>query len=274
MPEIFVSYSRRDAAVVDELRGRLEAAGYDVWIDREDIQGGDQWRRAIVNAVEQCDTFIIILSSSSAGSDNVRIELDLAKDAKKRIIPLLVGQTLIPPEMKYQLAGLQFIDMSVDFETGLAQLLRALGGGAVPQPITHTAGLSIPSRPPIQLSLDEIRGKAFVLSLTRGPDFLSVGQDVWLSFEIQSGLSFPVEVWLGATVVDSQGAEHYNVTQDKTVLLEPGIHQYQRVLTLPLSAASGQACVYGGVWIGRCGDSSQSALIAHQQAESIYVTGA
>jgi hypothetical protein len=41
MGHIFLSYSRDDIEIVGPLIGRLGAAGVTVWIDREDVQGGD-----------------------------------------------------------------------------------------------------------------------------------------------------------------------------------------------------------------------------------------
>jgi len=41
MKKIFISYSRKDMDFVRKLAGDLETAGYDVWWDITDLQGGD-----------------------------------------------------------------------------------------------------------------------------------------------------------------------------------------------------------------------------------------
>ncbi len=51
MSEIFVSYSRSDSDFVDKLIGELEQSGLHVWVDREDIGGGDRWRASISEAI-------------------------------------------------------------------------------------------------------------------------------------------------------------------------------------------------------------------------------
>ena len=52
--DIFISYSRKDTEFTDKLAESLESRGLNVWIDRGDIIAGDQWRRQIVDAIEEC----------------------------------------------------------------------------------------------------------------------------------------------------------------------------------------------------------------------------
>jgi hypothetical protein len=48
---IFVSYSRRDSAYVDELVTELEDRGFIVWIDRS-VEPGSEWITAIKAAID------------------------------------------------------------------------------------------------------------------------------------------------------------------------------------------------------------------------------
>ena len=127
MARIFISYSRSDESTVDELVKQLEAAGHSVWIDREAIRGGEQWRERIVEAIDKLDVLLLILSSSSVGSDNVRTEIDLAKESSKKVIPVEIQPVKIPSSMRFQLAGLQHINLYEDPESGFQELLEALG---------------------------------------------------------------------------------------------------------------------------------------------------
>jgi hypothetical protein len=101
----------------------------DVWIDREDIKTGNTWRKQIVEAIDTCVAFVLVLSRHSAASDNVRKEIDLAQDSGRKVFVLLLEKTVIPSEIRYQLAGLQFADVE---EFGLdASVAR------ITQPITE-----------------------------------------------------------------------------------------------------------------------------------------
>jgi hypothetical protein len=89
MGKIFISYSRKDKGFVDGLVQDLGENGFEVWIDREDIVGGERWRAQIVEAIRSCDAFLIILSPQSVASDNIAKELALAEKNKRRIIPVV-----------------------------------------------------------------------------------------------------------------------------------------------------------------------------------------
>jgi hypothetical protein len=125
MHSVFLSYSRHDSAVVDRIAEKIEQAGYPIWIDRTGIHGGEQWRNAIVDAIEAADVFIMFLSPNSVKSTNVRKELDLADTSKIRIIPISIASVTIPPEMKYQLAGVQIIEGWRLADGGFSQICRA-----------------------------------------------------------------------------------------------------------------------------------------------------
>ena len=109
MEYIFVSYCRKDTAIISRLVDTLESAGYMIWIDQDpgSIAGGSQWRKEIVTAIENADTFLLALSPQSTKSDEVRKELDIAGDTKRTIVPIEVQTTIIPQEMRYLLSGLQ-----------------------------------------------------------------------------------------------------------------------------------------------------------------------
>ena len=51
MPSIFVSYSRQDMIAVQTLEQALTANGIAVWRDQDSICGGEQWPKAIAEAV-------------------------------------------------------------------------------------------------------------------------------------------------------------------------------------------------------------------------------
>jgi hypothetical protein len=128
MGHIFISYSRRDAGTVNGIVTRLEHSGLSVWIDREQIKAGKTWRAQIVQAIDTCDAFVLMLSSHSTISENVRKEIDLAEDANRTVFILkLDSVTKIPTEMRYQLVGLQYIDLlTLGLESAVNQLIGSL----------------------------------------------------------------------------------------------------------------------------------------------------
>ncbi len=87
---IFISYAHKDRAFVDPLAKSLRSLGYTVWIDFEGILGGDVWRQTIVDGVFASAVVIVALSPDSIRSEWVDLELAVARQYDKRIVPLLV----------------------------------------------------------------------------------------------------------------------------------------------------------------------------------------
>jgi hypothetical protein len=129
----FISYARIDSKIIDTLILRLKKSGYRVWVDRAGIAGGEHWRQEIVDAIENCTVFILALSPHSVRSENVRKEVDLADSAQRPILPIELQPIAdLPAKLKYQLAGIQRINLATNFENGFRQLLDAIESGITP----------------------------------------------------------------------------------------------------------------------------------------------
>ena len=128
MTQVFTSYSRRDTETVDTIVEKMSQAGIDVWIDRSDIQAGDRWRVQIVRAIRTSPAFVLMLSPSSAESDNVRKEIDLSQGYERPIFPFMLQKVRpLPDEISYQLAGEQIIDVEkLGLDNAVEQLIETL----------------------------------------------------------------------------------------------------------------------------------------------------
>ena len=127
MGKVFISYSRRDAAVVKSIVSQLEAEGFEVWFDREDIKPGKQWRKQIVEGIDTAEAFVLHLSPDSGASVNVLKELNLAEESLDPfILPVMLKDMKIPDEMRYQLAGNQFISYFQDPKRGVKDLIAEI----------------------------------------------------------------------------------------------------------------------------------------------------
>ncbi len=126
---IFFSYAREDAAFIDEVKRLVEAAGHDVWVDVEDIRGGDSWRSAIVAAISGADAVVVALSRHSVQSRNVATEVSIAASQQVRIVPLRLDETEPEGDLAYDLARVHWVD-GPDPHTAAAGLLDALRPGS------------------------------------------------------------------------------------------------------------------------------------------------
>src|SRR5512144_1786466 len=108
MEKIFISYSRKDISFVRKLAGDLEKAGYDVWWDLTDLQGGDDWPRAIPAAIEASQSVIIVLSPNSMLSDWVEKEYTYALGLHKKVIPIMLARSNVP----FALNTINYVDFT------------------------------------------------------------------------------------------------------------------------------------------------------------------
>ena len=120
--QYFFSYARKDAAFVLRLAKELREVGINLWLDQLDILGGQHWDRAVEEALQTCQGMIAVLSPDALASNNVMDEVSYALEGRKIVIPILLHSCIIP----FRLRRLQYIDFAADYQTGFAQLLRAL----------------------------------------------------------------------------------------------------------------------------------------------------
>lgn len=90
---VYISYSRDDSFIANQLARDLELRGLTVWYDNNLLQAGTNWRDTLDRAVRNCQALILIVSPQSIQSDYVRQEVNIARQSDKRIIPLLFNRS-------------------------------------------------------------------------------------------------------------------------------------------------------------------------------------
>ena len=86
----FISYSHRDRAYIARLKTCLQNAGLAFWTD-EGIERGAEWARTIEQMIRSCSAFVPVMSIDSREARWVTREINLAQDAGKPILPLLLS---------------------------------------------------------------------------------------------------------------------------------------------------------------------------------------
>ncbi len=127
MSYVFISYAHIDTTSVEQIVSRLEAAGIKVWIDRADIRAGQQWRKEIVEGIDNAGAFSLQVSSAAVASVNVMKEVNLADEVEDPfLLPVMLEDVRLPAEFRYQLSGVQYIPYFQDHEAGYRQLENQL----------------------------------------------------------------------------------------------------------------------------------------------------
>ena len=84
MVDVFISYSRDNKARVAEIANAVAAAGYDVWWDAE-LPPHRSYGDVITEKIGSAKAAIVVWSQTSAQSEWVRAEADVARNQKKLV---------------------------------------------------------------------------------------------------------------------------------------------------------------------------------------------
>ena len=120
-PKIFISYSWKDKSFASRLECDLRSAGVDVWIDYSETRGGDNLPKRINDALEWCDTLLLVWSKDAENSSWVELEWTNAIALKKKVIPCVLDKNKLPAILTNKI----YIDFR-DYDLGSDQPLRSL----------------------------------------------------------------------------------------------------------------------------------------------------
>lgn len=110
--DIFISYSRRDTALVTEFYDRLVALGYSVWIDKDGIESGDAFKKVIVNAIKESRLLVFFSSIDSNASTWTAKEIGVAVMEGVPIVPVKLDKSTYNDDVYFDLVNLDFTDYS------------------------------------------------------------------------------------------------------------------------------------------------------------------
>ena len=124
--DIFISYSTKDKAVADDVCSALESRGIKCWIAPRNIQPGTPYARAIINGITSAKILLLVLTPDSNDSEHVINEVDNAFNSKKTIIPFVVEEVALNPELNYYLSRKQWLIAYPDYKSHLDKLVVAI----------------------------------------------------------------------------------------------------------------------------------------------------
>ncbi len=110
--DIFISYSRKDAPIVEDVVSTLEQQGFRIWLDKNGVESGDAFKRIIVKAIEESTCVLFFSSVNSNLSKWTAKEIGVAVYENKIVIPVLIDNSKYNPEVKFDLINLDYIDFT------------------------------------------------------------------------------------------------------------------------------------------------------------------
>ena len=129
--DIFISYSRKDSAIADQICAALDSAGITYFIDRQGIGGGFEFPAVLAENIVNSQIFLLLASKNSYESKFTMNEIVFAfnKKPKNAILPYIIDNSSLPISLEFVFAGINWRNMTdhpID-PTLVDDLLRMLG---------------------------------------------------------------------------------------------------------------------------------------------------
>jgi hypothetical protein len=99
-PSIFLSYDKDNLIAAHQVQTLFKKWDYTVCIDQESIYAGKNWPKAIGESIAKQTVFMLLWSKDAANSHFVEFEWNTALALKKKIITVLLDDTLLPAALQ------------------------------------------------------------------------------------------------------------------------------------------------------------------------------
>ncbi|MBC7877949.1 MAG: toll/interleukin-1 receptor domain-containing protein [Anaerolineales bacterium] len=164
--DIFISYSRRDQEFVTHLASDLDAQVAGVWFDQSTIQPGQKWHDEIMEGINECKAFILVLSPDAAQSKYVLEEVRKALELGKTIFPILYRPAQWTNEFESLVNEIQTLDLrSGSYTDNFYKLVDGLVEAGAVKAMGERPFLRQATQPPLNIVFSKIPGWAFAWGL-------------------------------------------------------------------------------------------------------------
>jgi TIR domain-containing protein/uncharacterized protein DUF4440 len=140
--DVFISHSKKDAAIAEAICAELEAKGIQCWIAPRNIVSGTKYSVSIMQGITQSQLMVVVYSAGANESNHVLAEIDRAYNKRIPIVPFRIEDFPLSEDLEYYLSTSQWFDAQQGPMQGhlerLVETVRSL--------LKKTG--SLPSRPP------------------------------------------------------------------------------------------------------------------------------
>ena len=130
-PRVFLAYVHEDLANTSRIYDALLDAGFDPWMDERKLLPGQNWARALRNALETADFAVCCFSQFALHKrGGFQAEIRYALETARRLpldevflLPVRLDECPVPVEVARET---HYVDMFPDWETGIGRLIEAI----------------------------------------------------------------------------------------------------------------------------------------------------
>ena len=126
--DVFISYSANDKPIAEAMCSTLESNGLRCWIAPRDILPGMDWGGSIIDAIASSRVMVLVLSSNSNSSSQVKREVERAVNKDVIVIPFRIEDVSLSKSLEYQLSSTHWMDaVTPPIEDHLQTLAEKIG---------------------------------------------------------------------------------------------------------------------------------------------------
>lgn len=179
--DVFISYSIDDKPIADAMCATLESKGIRCWIAPRDILPGMDWGGSIIDAITTSRVMVLLLSSNSNTSAQVRREVERAVNKEVIILPFRIENISLSKPLEYHLSSTHWMDASTPPIENHLQMLAEKVRQLLPAdtrpgnlPLQNMENISVQSLPASRKRSAVYLGTALIVGL------IVLGGLVWL----------------------------------------------------------------------------------------------
>ena len=125
--DVFISYSSKDKVIADAVCAKLENNNIRCWIAPRDILPGKIYAESIIDALNACNIFILILSSNSNKSNQVIREVENAVSKGSNILTFRIEEFELSKSLKYFVGSTHWLDaLTIPMEKHINELIKVV----------------------------------------------------------------------------------------------------------------------------------------------------
>ena len=125
--DVFISYAHQDRTVANAVCATLEAHGIRCWIAPRDILPGSDWGAAIIDAIQEAKALVLIFSSNSNDSDQIKREIERTVHQGIAVIPFRIEDVLPNKTLEYFISTQHWLDaLTPPLEDHMAHLAETI----------------------------------------------------------------------------------------------------------------------------------------------------
>lgn len=130
-PRVFIAYVQEDLKRVKKLYRAFEQHAFRPWLDKKNLMPGQNWPRAIENAIQTSDFFVACFSQKATtkrGSFHSELRYALACAARVPLdetffIPVRLDPCIVPGRIAKKI---QYVDLFPDWQKGVDRVVAVM----------------------------------------------------------------------------------------------------------------------------------------------------